>query len=332
MRPPAEIAQFISSHARFFVLGHREPDGDCVASQLACGGLLAALGKTVSLHSVGPFDRPEIEAFAGEFSPSIPDEALADPGAAVVIVDCSTPDRTGALGARVKGLPALVIDHHSSGESFGTVRFVVPSAASTTMLVLSLFESFGVAPTLEQARLLLFGLCTDTGFFRHLGQGGAETFGMVARLAGLGTSTAEVFQMVYGRRDLDSRKLLARMLERTESHWGDMLLLSWQTIEDRRMVGRYQRGEDDLYRLLQTVKGNQVVVFIKEERPGEFSVGLRSTAAIDVGAIAGSFGGGGHRQAAGFDTAGPLEKIKKSMLDTFALLLDPGSIPDCKRM
>jgi phosphoesterase RecJ-like protein len=98
--------------------------------------------------------------------------------------------------------------------------------------------------------------------------------------------------------------------------------LSWQTIEDRRMVARYQRGEDDLYRLLQTVKGNQVVVFIREERAGEFSVGLRSTAAVDVGAIAGSFGGGGHRQAAGFDTAGPLEKIRKSMLDTFAPLLE----------
>jgi phosphoesterase RecJ-like protein len=324
MRAPAEVAQFISSHTRFFVLGHKEPDGDCVASQLACGGLLGALGKTVSLHSVGPFDRPEIESFAGDFSPSISGEELAGPGAAVVIVDCSTPDRTGALGSRVEGHPTLVIDHHSAGESFGTVRFVVPSAASTTMLVLSMFESLDLTPTPEQARLLLFGLCTDTGFFRHLGQGGAETFEMVARLASLGTSTAEVFQMVYGRRDLDSRKLLARMLERTESHWGDRLLLSWQTIEDRRRVGRYQRGEDDLYRLLQTVKGNQVVVFIREERPGEFSVSLRSAAAIDVGAIAGSFGGGGHRQAAGFDSAGPLERIRKSMLDTFAPLIDPG--------
>ena len=322
MRPPEEIAQFIASHSRFVVLGHREPDGDCIASQLTCAGLLTALGKTASLHSVGPFDRPEIESFAGEFSASIPDEVLREPGLAAVIVDCSTADRTGELGARIEGLPCLVIDHHSSGESFGSVRFLLPSAASTTMLVLALFESLGITPTPEQARLLLFGLCTDTGFFRHLGQASAETFRMVARLAELGTSTAEVFQMVYGRRNLDSRKLLARMLERTESHWEDRLLLSWQTIEDRRMVSHFQRGEDDLYRLLQTVKGTQVVVFIREERAGEFSVGLRSTAGVDVGAIAGSFGGGGHRQAAGFDTAGPLEKIRKSMLDTFAPLLE----------
>lgn len=325
MRPPVEIRAFLESFNRYLILGHREPDGDCVASQIACGSLLAALGKTSSLHSVGPFDRPEIEQFAGEFTSTIADEARRAHGTAVVIVDCSTPDRTGALGSLVDGLPCLVIDHHSSGESFGSLRYVVPSAASTTMLVFSLFEFLDVTPTSEQARLLLFGLCTDTGFFRHLGQGSAEAFRMIARLAELGTSTAEVFQMVYGRRDLASRKLLARMLERTESHWDDALLLSWQTLEDRRSVPRYQRGEDDLYRLLQTVKANQVVVFIREEAPGRFSVGLRSTASIDVGAVAASFGGGGHRQAAGFDTPGPLAAIRAAMLDRFQPLL-------CKRM
>jgi bifunctional oligoribonuclease and PAP phosphatase NrnA len=325
MRPPVEIRTFLESFNNYLILGHREPDGDCVASQIACGSLLAVLGKKASLHSIGPFDRPEIEQFAGEFSATIPDEARRAPGTAVVIVDCSTPDRTGSLGGLVDGLPCLVIDHHSSGESFGSLRYVAPAAASTTMLVFSLFEFLGVTPTPEQARLLLFGLCTDTGFFRHLGQGSAEAFRMIARLAELGTSTAEVFQMVYGQRDLASRKLLARMLERTESHWDDALLLSWQTLEDRSSVPRYQRGEDDLYRLLQTVKANQVVVFIREEAPGRFSVGLRSAASIDVGAVAASFGGGGHKQAAGFDTPGPLEAIRAAMLDRFRPLL-------CKRM
>ena len=37
-------------------------------------------------------------------------------GAAVIIVDCSTPDRTGPLGSMIEGLPCLVIDHHSAGE------------------------------------------------------------------------------------------------------------------------------------------------------------------------------------------------------------------------
>ena len=321
MLPPDEIRKFIESHKRFIILGHREPDGDCVASQLACGALLKALGREASLHSVGPFDRPEIEQFADAFSATIPEETLRAAGTAVVIVDCSTPDRTGALGACVDGLPCLVIDHHSSGELFGSLRCVDPAAASTTMLVFSLFESLGVRPSPEQARLLLFGLCTDTGFFRHLGAHGADTFRSVAGLVEGGTSTAEVYMMVYGKRALSARKLLAEMLARAETYCNDRLILTWQTMADRDTLCAFQRGEDELYRLLQTVKDTMIVALIKEEGPGIFSVGLRSTPEIDVGAVAGSFGGGGHKQASGFDIRGSLESIKASLVRTLLPLV-----------
>ena len=314
-----EAVRFISRYTLFRVLGHREPDGDCIASQIGTASLLRGLGKSASLHSAGPFDRPEISAFAGQFSQTVPTGGA--PGAAAIIVDCSTPDRTGPLGDLIGGLPCLVIDHHSSGESFGNARFVEPTAPSTTMLIHQLYEDMGMKPDLDTARLLLFGLCTDTGFFRHLGPNGADTFRAIARLVEMGTSTAEAYMMVYGRRELPSRKLLGEMLGRVESRWGDRLLLTWNTIEDRTRLGVTQRGEDEVYRLLQTISGNVVVALIKEEGPGAFSVGLRSNVSIDVGAIAASFGGGGHKQAAGFDIVGTLDSVKKTVIDTFAPLL-----------
>jgi phosphoesterase RecJ-like protein len=194
---------------------------------------------------------------------------------------------------------------------------VEPSAPSTTILVLDLFEAIGLTPDADTARLILFGLCTDTGFFRHLGPSSADTYRAVARLVERGTSTADVYMMVYGRRELASRKLLGEMLERAESHWSDRLIVTWQTIADRKKLDAHQRGEDDLYRLLQTVKGNVAVVLIREEEEGLFSVGLRSTAEVNVGAIAASFGGGGHRQAAGFDIHGTLESVKNTIIETF---------------
>ncbi len=319
MYDTAEAARFLSSHESFLVLGHKEPDGDCVASQLALASLIRQLGKKASVYSVGPFDRPEIVELQPLFGAEIPASARA--GAAAVIVDCSTPDRTGALGPSVEDLPCLVIDHHSSGEPFGQVRFVDASAPSTTMLISQLYGDMGIVPDAETARLMLFGLCTDTGFFRHLSQKSAETFRLVAGLVEHGTTTAEVYLMVYGRRDLAGRKLLAEMLLRTESHWDDRFLLTWQTIEDKVRLGTQQRGEDDLYRLLQTVRRNVVVALIKEESPGKYSVGLRSTMDVDVGTVAGSFGGGGHRQAAGFDIPGSLESVRKTLIDTFAPIM-----------
>ena len=320
MSDAADVRRFIAGRRLLLVAGHKEPDGDCVASQLAMATLAMRLGTPTLLLSAGPFDRPEIEDFAGRFAPTAGDADLG-PGAAALIVDCSTPDRTGDIAPALERLPCLVIDHHSSGKAFGDERFVDPSAPSTTMLVLSLYEAMGIEVDPDTARLLLFGLCTDTGFFRHVGTDGAETFRAVARLTERGTSTAEVFMLVYGRRSLGGRRLLARMIERTESLAGDALLVSWQTIADRGAAGAAQRGEDDLYRLLQTVKGNRVVAFLKEEAPGRWSVGLRSNSGIDVGVVAASFGGGGHRQAAGCDVAGTLESVKAAVLAALLPLL-----------
>jgi phosphoesterase RecJ-like protein len=189
------------------------------------------------------------------------------------------------------------------------------------MLVFALFETMGVVPDAATAQLLLFGLCTDTGFFRHLSQNGAETFAALSRLVQRGTSTAEVYMMVYGQRELSGRKLLAEMITHAESHLDDALIITWQTIEERTRLSAFQRGEDDLYRLLQTVKGNVAVALIKEEREGVYSVGLRSTSTVDVGVVAASFGGGGHRQAAGFDISGTLETVKQRVRDTLLPLV-----------
>ncbi len=307
---------FLRAHESFIVLGHKEPDGDCIASQITVARIVTALGKKATIHSVGPFDRPEIEGFADRFTSVIPDEELR--GAAVIIVDCSTLDRTGDLGARVAGLPTLVIDHHSAGETFGTARYVDDLAPSTTFLVFSLFEELQVPVDPQTAHLLLFGFCTDTGFFRHLGAGSPETFRTLARIAECGTSPAEVYMMIYGRRELSGRKLLGDLLMRVETHREGRLLITWQTLEDKRRHDARQRGEDELYRLLQTVRGAVAVALIKEEAEGSYSVGLRSNATIDVGKIAASFGGGGHRQAAGFDIKGSLDSIKATLIKAFA--------------
>jgi len=319
MSARAAAVGFLRAHQSFLILGHKEPDGDCVASQLTVATIVSALGKKASIYSVGPFDRPEIESFANRFVPVIPDEKLT--GAAVVIVDCSTPDRTGNLGESVKGLPTLVIDHHSAGETFGTVRYVDDSAPSTTFLIFSLFEAMKIDVDPQTAHLLLFGFCTDTGFFRHLGPGSPGVFRTLSRLAARGTSPAEVYMMIYGRRDLSGRQLLGELLLRVEAHRDGKLLITWQTVKDKERHDASQRGEDELYRLLQTVRGAVVVAFIKEEKSGAYSVGLRSNSTVDVGRIAAGFGGGGHRQAAGFDIDGTLDSVKETVIEAFAFLM-----------
>jgi phosphoesterase RecJ-like protein len=123
--------------------------------------------------------------------------------------------------------------------------------------------------------------------------------------------------MIFGGRPIGTRVLLGRLLERTEALLGNKVLLTYETLEDIETFGTENRDSDSLYQLLQTVEGCEAIVFIREEEVDNCTVGLRSNNSIDVGSIAHSFGGGGHKRAAGFTWTGNRLEITRRILATF---------------
>jgi phosphoesterase RecJ-like protein len=184
-------------------------------------------------------------------------------------------------------------------------------------MTLALIESLGLEPTKEEAELLFFGLCTDTGFFRHVESDGAETFEYAARLVRRGASPRRAFSAMSGGKSLESRILMGLILSRVEAHFGGRLLLSYETIEDTERFGLQGRDSDALYQLLQAVGGTDAVVLIRQETPENCTVGLRSRETVDVSAIAARFGGGGHKQAAGLYAAGTIKELREKLLAAF---------------
>ena len=59
---------FIASHDFFYVIGHKEPDGDCISSCLGVADILKKSNKNFKLLSAGPFKRVEIKNYADFFS------------------------------------------------------------------------------------------------------------------------------------------------------------------------------------------------------------------------------------------------------------------------
>jgi phosphoesterase RecJ-like protein len=306
-----EVLEFLAAYRSLILLGHVEPDADCVASQLALASFLQRQGKEVICLSAGPFERPEVASYSGRFTTRLPDSM--DPDAAVIL-DCSSPSRTGRVGRFIGDLPACVVDHHASGEPFGRVRLVEPAVPATTLLVLRIIEQSGEKPTSEEARLLFLGFCTDTGFFRHLDKDASSAMGDAARLVDYGASPRDTYQAINGGQSLNRFRLLGRLLERTESHLGGRVLLTWLGTEDHDLVDGTSRGSADLYQNLQMVAGSQVIVFIRQEDRENCSVGLRSLGDYDVGKLAKELGGGGHLPAAGFSTPGSVAEVRKDIL------------------
>jgi phosphoesterase RecJ-like protein len=67
---------------------------------------------------------------------------------------------------------------------------------------------------------------------------------------------------------------------------------------------------DDLIDVVRTAREADVAALVKQQRDGRFKVSVRSRGAHDLSAVAASFGGGGHRLAAGYTSdSGPAETI-----------------------
>jgi phosphoesterase RecJ-like protein len=313
---PPDLLEFLSAYSVYLIIGHKEPDGDCIGSQMAISSYLRRKGKKTVLLSAGPFTRTEILPYEHAFLDHVPDGInLKD--AAILVLDCSSLSRAGRVADNLPELPLAFIDHHAAGEAAGSVQYIDPKAPAVTRLIQAVLEAAGDVPTKEEAELLFFGLCTDTGFFRHLDENGADSFTASSKLMNLGASPKKTFSMIYGGKSLFSRKLMGEILCRTEPYFDGRLLVSYMTEEDHLRFGIASRDSDMLYQLLMTVTGVEAIVLIRQESENNCTVGFRSRESVDVGAIAAQFGGGGHRLAAGLSIAGRIEEVRERMLEAF---------------
>jgi phosphoesterase RecJ-like protein len=314
---PPGLLDFIRTGDRFLVAGHKEPDGDCVGSSLALCSVLRRLGKEALPCSAGPFKRTEVKPFEQLFTGAPGEEECR--GARVIIVDCSSLDRIGDLESCLKGLPLAFIDHHSAGVHPGgdTVLFLDPDAPSVTFMILALIEALGLTPSREEAEHLFFGLCTDTGFFRHVDEEGAEAFSYAYRLIRAGASPKKTFNAINGGKSFNSRILLGIQLSRAEEHFGGRLIYTSEEYEETRRFGLEGRDSDSLYQLLLSAAGVEAIAVVRQETPEKCTVGLRSRDRVDVAAVAADFGGGGHKNAAGFAADARIAELKPRILARF---------------
>ena len=326
---PGEVLEFIRSGSKFIIAGHKEPDGDCIGSQLALCSVLRRMGKTAIPCSAGPFKRTEVMPYEKLFKPA-PDENDKKE-ARLILVDCSQPGRSGDLEPHLKGLPAAIIDHHASGageqHAENTLIFSNPGAPSTTSMIYTIIKALGMELTGEEARLLLFGLCTDTGYFRHVDETGADVFTTTAELIRAGANPKQVYADIYGGKSMNSRILLGRTLARSQSFFDGRLIITHEEKEDIDELGIESRDSDILYQMLQSISGVQVIAYIRQETSQgnsgtnpECSIGLRSRDQFNVGRIAEALNGGGHKNAAGCTIPGDIRNAEKIILEMFQTL------------
>jgi len=316
---PEELVNFIKTCSKFIIAGHKEPDGDCVGSQLALRSVLLRMGKEAIVCSAGPFKRAEIKDYVEQFVDVPPEANKKD--TKVIIVDCTGKERTGNIHDIIKKFPCAVIDHHAAvthpPSSVEEPVYVDPNAPSCSLLIYKVINALGFEVTEEEASLLFFGMCTDTGFFRHLTEKNAQVFECAAKLVSCGASPKKIFYKLNGGKSLNSRKLIGNILSRAESHFDGKLLLSYETLDEFKTFGFEARDSDNLNQMLLAVEGTEAIVIIRQELADNCTVSFRSIDKVDVSQIAASLGGGGHKNASGLTMKGDIPFVKQILLDSF---------------
>ncbi len=319
----SEFKAFIEAHNFFFIIGHKEPDGDCITSCLGIAEIIEKFGKPYQLLSAGPFKRNEVIRWQNKFSDTM---EFQDEGerksTGLIIADCSELSRLGDIDGDLKGFDTFVIDHHkTSGLEEGFKGYVNSEAPACAFIIQLFYEAMiGPLPS-ELAKLLFFGLCTDTGFFRFLTDNSSEVFNAAARLVESGADPRTTYREINSGKPFSTRKLLGALLDKAERYIDGKLVVTYESLEDTKKWGLEGRDSDSLYQLMLSAKGVEAVAFLRQDTPTTCTGGFRSQDKIDVSVVAAKFGGGGHKNASGMSCNGRVETLIPQIVKEFARIM-----------
>lgn len=309
-----EVTKFekaITSAERFLLITHQLPDGDGLASVLSLRRALIHLNKRVTAVTASPIPKafhflPDTSVFQADF-------ILGDYDV-VITLDCGDLRRTG-FEARLRRFAThqrrlVNIDHHPKNDlsRLANINLMDMSAAATTQLVYELYDHFGWPLDHDIATLLLCGLHTDTGGFKHPNTT-PEVLEIAADLLRHGARLGEITRNMHHRRRVATLHLWGIILDRLHCHRELGIVSSFVTLEDLRQCEANHADVAGVVNLIKNIPNAKVAILFTEQPDGSIKASLRASSPdVDVARLAALFGGGGLKKAGGFSIPGRLQR------------------------
>lgn len=310
-----DILNAIKAAQTVMICGHIRPDGDCIGSALAMRHLCEKLGKKAD--AVCDADKPSAFEFLPEYeyfcAPRFDKYDL------FIAVDCATEKRLGLYGRYLRDAKKSVhIDHHPVENMFADINCIDTSASSVCEVIYGLFGKSELLD-LPMATMLYTGLSTDTGHFMHSNTT-PEVFKIAAELTSYGIDVGSVNHAIYRNKSFKRIRLTARALGNIELFEGGKIALMTITNDDLTACGCGSEDTEGLIDYASSISGVEISISLCEQEKGIFRTSLRSVAA-DVSAVAGTFGGGGHKLASGCILSGEREAVRARIVEAAAKAL-----------
>jgi phosphoesterase RecJ-like protein len=294
---------------RFLLTSHSRPDGDSIGSQLAMAFALDALGKQVRIVDADAAPEHYLD-FPGMERIEIASEA-GDRADALIVMECSDLARTGVSGLDDHFI--INIDHHAGNRMYGSLNWFDESAAACGEMVFDLIRALEVPLTFEIATHIYLAILTDTGSFHHSNIT-PRTFDICRQTVEAGVNPAAMARRVFDSNSFGKLKLIGALLDRMELIDEGRLAVLYLDDPMLEACGCTHNDTEGLINLPLTAREIQAVVFFKVTGAGSVRVSMRSKYDVDVRMVASVYGGGGHKNAAGFTVEGSFAEVKPAIL------------------
>lgn len=316
----SQILKLIQRSKNILINIHKNPDLDSFAAAFSMNRLIESFGKSVVIISPQPvkkftdffidFDKIKVIDFS-QFNFSRLDLLL--------ILDSSSFDRvTGDKQIALPKISYFVIDHHEGNRFEKENKLVDTSASAAAEIIYKLFLDWRVKIDRQTATMLLAGILGDTVCLKYP-KNPQKAMAVLAELLGKGADYQQIIDQVYDQMELPFVKLIGKFLEgmaveKTKS--GRRFVWSAVSYEQYRQFGKMKGAREaaaDMF--FRSIRGVDFGMAIVEAAPGKLEISFRSKPGVDVSLIGRSFGGGGHRQAAGATIEGNFYTVVKKVVN-----------------
>lgn len=294
------------------IMGHKNPDGDSLCSVLALANLIE---ENFGISPVCIYDgnipenlsniplRPRIKYFERV--------DLSEQFDLAIVMDYGNPVHIGGARPVVDNAKFVVeIDHHKNENPVGQLCINDDAAAATAVIVYRIMRAGGLAMDAHTADLLALAILTDTGNFKFARNG--DALRIMADLVDSGVNIRNLIELMNNK-PRKAVQLEARTAANAEFFYHGRLALATIVKKDYKYLDG--RGETVLS-LLGQISGVEYIVLLKEQKPEQIGISIRSRKK-PIDKIAVALGGGGHERAAGAIVRDTIENVRARVLELF---------------
>ncbi|WP_353683673.1 bifunctional oligoribonuclease/PAP phosphatase NrnA [Thermodesulfovibrio sp. 3907-1M] len=320
MKPPKDLIDAIQKNNSFLILTHTTPDGDAFGSAIALKFLLEQLGKKAEIYA-----EPAPQQY--QFLPGIGliknienlQSSILKP--VLILVDCNTVARISYKKEIIETINAstfstkLIIDHHietNKTVDASSIKWIEPEAAATGIMIYYLIKSLNGKITPQIATNLYTAIIVDTGNFQF-DNTNEEVFQIASELVICGAKPSYIYQNSFESWSENRFKLFIKMLNRVELI--PPVAIAFISKEDFEETETSEPDTERFVEFLRILKDVKAAVLFREMEKNFIKVSLRSKGDVDVSRIAIEFGGGGHKNAAGFRIKTSFEEARRQLIE-----------------